>query len=130
MEGGEEGIVLLFSKLCARLLEQALSNEALRTDPLLASFQAPSNRFQGLDRTIAVRQLMRTVFDLLLLRKWAWFGSWGTEMSPECQCLSHTYQLHLRGRHKEAARLKGAVEGVLAEGGWVKSTPVRWRGRE
>ena len=117
MEACKDGILVLFQKLCGSVLTQVLEEDSSEEDSLLSSFKPPdyhppSSKFKN----AAWRQLLRSTFDLLLLRKWVWFGTWGAGMSPECRCLSHTYQLHRWGLHEEAQRLEEAVGSLLEEG--------------
>jgi len=74
-------------------------------------------------RKLALKHLTRTAFDLILLRKWAWFGVWASELTPECHCLAHTYDMHLQGLHREAARLENAVSTLIGEGITLLSEP-------
>ena len=117
MEVCRDGFLVLFQKLCVSVLTRGLMEDDSKEDDLLSCFKPPdyhplSSKFKN----AALRQLLRSTFDLLLLRKWVWFGAWGAGMSPECRCLSHTYQLNRCGLHEEAQRLEEAVGSLLEEG--------------
>ena len=134
MEPCKDGLFALFQKLCNSVLAQVLADSGDEEDRLLSIFHPPdyhplSSKFKN----AASRQLLWTTFDLLLLRKWVWFGMWEPGMSPECRCLSHTYRLHQWGLHEEAQRLEQAVGHLLGEGVFDKLThllsqcPIRYK---
>ena len=114
----EDGILQLVQRLSDSLLTHTPVQADKSTDGYAPAFQAPHHLPRGWDkkRKLALRHLTRTAFDLILLRKWVWFGVWGSEISPECRCLAHTYDMHLQGLHREAARLENAVSTLMGEG--------------
>ena len=97
-------------KLCECLLDRAFQVEWER-DVLWSSLQPPCRKPGGEASENEIRALVHLVYDLLLLRKWAWFGSWDryTPLSPLCWCLAYGYGYHVRGREKEGARLQSAL---------------------
>ena len=119
MADSQDSVSVLVQKLCNSILTHA-SLQTGWDDGYTPTFQAPHHRALGWDkkRKLALKQLARTVFDLLLLRKWEWFGIWGSEVTPECRCLSHTYDMHIRGMHREAVRLEEAISTLMGEGNW------------
>ena len=114
----------LFKKLCESVLSHTFSEDDHKCSNLQSGFETPAYEVlkRGISHKQVMQQLVRTTFDLLLLRKWEWFGSWDTVLPPECECLAHTYGLHLNGMHEEASRLERAIGNLMGEGSFV-STP-------
>ena len=117
MADSQGSVPVLVQKLCDNILAHA-SLQTGWNNGYTSTFQAPHHHALGWNRKrqLVLRHLTDTVFDLILLRKWEWFGVWGSEITPECRCLSHTYDMHLWGMHREAVRLEEAV-GTLMEKG-------------
>lgn len=117
MADSQGSVPVLVQKLCDNILAHA-SLQTGWNDGYTSTFQAPHHHVLGWDRKrkLVLRHLTHTVFDLILLRKWEWFGVWGSEITPECRCLSHTYDMHFWGMHREAARLEEAVSTLMGEG--------------
>ncbi len=113
-----DGVYPLFSRLCESVLAQTYAKGGSRGDHLHMNFESPKYDIlrRGLDHRMVVQHLVRTTFDLILLQKWVWFGTWQTDMSPECRCLAHTYEMNLKGRHEEAARLECTVSSLMDSG--------------
>ena len=117
MAGEAGGVAGLVRELCAASLSRALSLPS-HGDPLLSSMAAPSGRewgLQGQEAREVVRRLLHAAFDLILLRKWVWFGSWDTPLSPVCCCLAYSYEYHRQGRHAEGSQLSGTVKHFMDE---------------
>ncbi len=113
-----DGIYSLFSQLCTSVLSQACAEGESQHTHLHANFTHPKYDIltRGLDREKVAQCLFRTTFDLILLRKWVWFNTWQTDMSPECRCLAHTYELNLKGRREDAASLEHAISSLTSAG--------------
>ena len=114
-----ESVEVGVKRLCKCLLHQAfrLSYEG---DVLLSGLQPPSKStpWNELKREKVIRRLSQVTFDLLLLRKWAWFGSWShTPLSPLCWCRAYSYGHHTRGREKEGKRLNSALDIFTSDSG-------------
>ena len=105
-------------RLCRALLGHALRSPS-EGDLLLTSLQLPDKMAGWSDkmREKVVRKLTLVTFDLLLLRKWAWFGSWRshTPLSPLCWCRGYCYECHSSGREREGNRLKSALATFSGE---------------
>lgn len=125
MDGSEDGILQLVQRLCESVLTHTPVQADRSNNGYTPTFQVPHHLPRGWDmkRKLALKHLTRTAFDLILLRKWAWFGVWASELPPECRCLAHTYDMHLQGLHREAARLENAVSALIGEGITLLSEP-------
>lgn len=125
MDGSEDGILQLVQRLCESVLTHTSVQADRSKNGYTPTFQVPHHLPWGWDmkRKLALKHLTRTAFDLILLRKWAWFGVWASELPPECRCLAHTYDMHLQGLHREAARLENAVSALIGEGITLLSKP-------
>ena len=108
----------LFSQLCQSILAQTCADGEGQDGPILTSFESPGYKIlrHGLEHKNVIQHLLKTTFDLILLRKWMWFASWQTNMEPESWCLSHTYEMIVKGRHKDAVRLEAAVSTLMEKG--------------
>lgn len=101
-----------FRKLCRCLLDAAFHSMS-DADGLLASLQLPSmNKAWDVQRREAeVRELVHLAYDILLLRKWTWFGDWNaTPLSPLCWCVARGYEYHMKGRRGDGERLASALK--------------------
>lgn len=112
------GVYPLFSQLCKAVLAQTYAEGGSQCDHLRTNFESPSYDIlrRGLDHNKVVQHLVRMTFDLILLRKWVWFGTWQSDMTPECRCLSYTYKLCLEERQGEATRLEQAISSFMGKG--------------
>lgn len=106
----EYGVKEIVVKLCECVLDRAFQVE-WEGDALLSSLQPPCRKAGWEVGKTEIRALVHIAYDLLLLRKWAWFGSWGrhTPLSPLCWCLAYSYGYHVRGREREGERLRSAL---------------------
>lgn len=107
----EESVKELVRKLCGCILDAAFHSVSHR-DAFLASIQPPSKKdaSRSLRKEREVRALIFLAYDVLLLRKWTWFGSWGaTPLSPLCWCVAYGYKYHVRGRELEGGRFNRAL---------------------
>ena len=112
MEESGAGVRDSVRRLCRCLLDVAVAS-ASHGDALLASLQPPSTRdaWNWQERDSQERALLYIAYDILLLKKWAWFGSWGaTPLSPFCRCVAYGYEYHQSGRGREAERLNRALQ--------------------
>ena len=103
-------------RLCKSLLDQAFRS-AYEGDFLLTSLQPPSKNtpWDEWKRENILRILSQVTYDLLLLRKWAWFGSWShTPLSPLCWCRAYSYGYHTRGKEREGERLSCALDTFIS----------------
>ena len=113
----EQSVQTRIRRLC-----QCILDESFRTpyecDILLSSLQPPGKNTVWNERRMGkyIRRLSQATFDILLLRKWAWFGSWGgTPLSPLCWCRAYSYGYHTRGREREGKRLCAALDTFSSE---------------
>ena len=60
-----------------------------------------------------LRTLLHRAYDILLLRKWVWFGNWTTPLSPVCECVAYGYECYHRGQHWEGERLNRCLQAFL-----------------
>ena len=105
------GVKELVRKLCRCLLNAAF-HSAIDRDTLLSSLQAPSKSeaWDTQKREREVVALVHLAFDLLLLRKWAWFGSReATPLSPLCWCLAYGYEYQAKGKKRVGKRLMSTL---------------------
>ena len=123
METSERELV---RRLCDCLLASALRDAADR-DLLLSSLQPPSKRAllgEG-GRASDILRLVHLAYDVLLLRKWTWFGSWSsTPLSPLCWCLAYGYHYQVQGRSREGERLKDRLTTFTGHGKPSLSSPL------
>ena len=112
------GVQAHIRKLCGCLLDAAFFSVPHR-DALLTSLQPPSkNNACCKLRQQQIRRLVHHAYDILLLRKWTWFGSWeDTPLSPLCWCVAYGYGYHMRGRGSEGQRLNSLLERFSSEPG-------------
>lgn len=99
-------------RLCGYLLDEAFHSMS-DADGQLASLQRPSrSKTWDVDRRgTEVRALVHLVYDILLLRKWIWFGGWNTTpLSPLCWCVARGYEYHTIGRKQDGERLAAALK--------------------
>lgn len=98
--------------LCGCLLDEAFHSMS-DADGLLASLQRPS-RIKTWDvnrRGTKVRALVHLVYDILLLRKWMWYGGWDTTpLSPLCWCVARGYEYNMIGRKQDGEKLAAALK--------------------
>lgn len=115
----------LVGRLCDCILTAAFYN-VFEKDTLLSSLRSPSKKIAWSDRRRRkeILRLVYLAYDILLLRKWMWFGSWNinTALSPLCWCLSYGYTYHTQGRIKEGKRLTTMLNIFTSDDGKSPST--------
>ena len=82
----------------------------------MSGFHRPTylSQWHQTRKEVMNQQLMRVTFDLILLRRWVWFGQWRSAMSAECECLSRSYELCAHGRQVEGQKLAEAVSRLMS----------------
>ena len=105
-------------ELCNVILRCALRT-ACAGDQLLAGLAPPSRggRLQDRREKEEVKRLLHVTFDLILLRKWVWFGSWATPLPPLCCCLARCYDYHQQGHHDKARQLHRSTDSFMGRQG-------------
>ena len=96
--------------LCQSLITQyKRTEEERRSDALL---HLPKHLYSPCFKKedIILKHLVRTCYDLLLLRRNEWYGRWSSPLTPECRCIAHGYYIH--GNHKEADRLITLIDSL------------------
>lgn len=106
---GDVSVPQLVQTLCRCILRSYEEEEKRRhlSQPLKALYN--SNRSGFYDNQTILRLLFKATFDLLLLRKEEWCGRWLSLMTPQCRCLSHSYELYQQGDGKRAVYLVDSV---------------------
>lgn len=109
-------IMEAFLKLCWSVLSHSCARVDEGSASLLSGFHRPTyhSQWHTTRKSLVNKWLMRVTFDLILLRRWVWFGQWRSAMSAECECLSRSYELCACGRHAEGQRLAKAVSQLMS----------------
>ena len=114
---GESSVVASVGRLCGCLLQHAFRS-ASDGDILLSSLQPPSKKtvWNAQKKEKVIQTLVQVTYDFLLLRKWAWWGSWShTSLSPLCWCRAYSYGYQTRGREGEGQRLNSALSTFTSD---------------
>lgn len=112
MEDRSPGVKEDVKKLCRCLLDAAFHSMS-DADGLLAALRLPSMdvTWDLPRREAEVRGLVHLAYDIVLLRKWTWFGDWdATPLSPLCWCVARGYEYHVKGRRRDGERLASALK--------------------
>lgn len=119
---GDVSVPQLVQTLCRCILRSYEKEEKRKylSQPLKIPYNSNWSGFY--DNQTILRLLFKSTFDLLLLRKEEWCGRWLSLMTPQCRCLSHSYELYQQGEDKMAAHLVDSVTVLCEE--YSDSEPV------
>ena len=116
LQGGviEVSTLRFVQELCLHVFER--SKNYPNSDLLLNAFQAPTKQavWSVIDDSVVIGSLVRLFYDIVLLKRWEWYGLANRTftMTPSCQCMSFSYHLLCQGMHDKAGRLVKAVTSL------------------
>ena len=113
VEPNREDVRSLVERLCASVLRSAFHTE---TDGASLSVSRTNRPDWSSQKGKAVKTLLHAAYDILLLKKWVWFGSWTTPLSPVCECVAFGYKCYQRGLHQEGENLNCSLQTFLDRG--------------